>query len=408
MQAANSDVAMAVERLEVEDGSASFYERGSIQSLISPVSEEEFRARYWEKKPLIVQRRNPNYYGEFFSLRDFDDYLRLGQGYVKTAEATANKQARVEGTGPKAMEKVLSDMQAGHTLILDNVQDYHPRLGRFCRMLGQETGDRHQTNLYLTPAHGKGFTPHWDNHDVFILQVMGCKHWKVEKTRRTLPHRGSGIEEEGRELRGEIYEFTLERGDMVYIPRGFVHAAECGSENSLHVTLGIHPHTWDEFLIATVKAAALRDDNLRMALPAGYMNGDGAAILRRAQDIFRNIANPSFLTEVLNQYRDEVVQNSPLDISGQIESFFNPKQLTLDDEMMVRPGLAYTLRDGQDTVTLKVGTRSITFPDFFGEALRHALQAPGFKVRDLPGDLEDEEKLVFVERLVQEALVVRA
>jgi len=28
-------------------------------------------------------------------------------------------------------------------------------------------------------------------------------------------------------------------------------------------------------------------------------------------------------------------------------------------------------------------------------------------VRDLPGDLEDEEKLIFIERLMQEAVVVR-
>ena len=408
MQPANTNIAMAAEQPENGEAAVPFYERGSILSLVAPVSEEEFRARYWEKKPLIVHRGNPHYYGAFFSLQDFDAYTRLGQGYVKTAEATGKKQAKHEGIGPKAMEQVLSDMQAGHTLILDNVQAYHPRLGQFCRMLGRETGDHYQTNIYLTPANGKGFTPHWDNHDVFVLQVMGSKHWKVEKARRTLPLKNSGIEEEGRELRGELYEFTLQQGDMVYIPRGFVHAAECGSENSLHVTLGVHPHTWNEFLIAAVKAAALEDENLRLSLPAGYMTGDGAGIVRRAQEIFRNLANPSFLAGVLNQYRDEIVQNSALDIAGQIESFFNPRELTLGDHMKVRPGLIYTLRDGQDTVTLKVGTRAITFPDFFGEALQRALEGPSFKIGELPGDLEDEERLVFVERLAQEALVVRA
>ena len=410
MQPANTNIAMAAEQPESTDSTASvpFYQRGSLESLLSPVSEEEFRARYWEKKPLIVHRENPNYYGDLFSLQDFDDYLNLGQGYVKTAEATGKKSSRHEGTGPQAMEKVLSDMQAGHTLILDNMQAYHPRLGRLCRMLGQETGDYYQTNLYLTPAKGKGFTPHWDNHDVFILQVMGSKHWKVEKTRRTLPLKFSGIEEEGRELRGEVYEFTLRQGDTVYIPRGFVHAAECGAENSLHVTLGIHPHTWDELLIAALKAAAMADENLRLCLPAGYMQGDGAGIVRRAGEIFRNIADPDFLAGVLNQYRDEIVQRSALDISGQVESFFNNRALTLDDRMKVRPGMVYILRDGTDTVTLKVGTRSITFPDFFADALRHALQQAFFRIRDLPGDLEDEEKLVFVERLIQEALITRA
>jgi hypothetical protein len=81
--------------------------------------------------------------------------------------------------------------------------------------------------------------------------------------------------------------------------------------------------------------------------------------------------------------------------------------LVLDDEFKVRAGILYVIHDGQDTVTIKVGTRVITFPDFFGPALKSALEMPRFRIRDLPGDLEDEEKLVFVERLVQEALVIR-
>ncbi|HYJ36642.1 MAG TPA: hypothetical protein VEV64_10820, partial [Rhizomicrobium sp.] len=91
----------------------------------------------------------------------------------------------------------------------------------------------------------------------------------------------------------------------------------------------------------------------------------------------------------------------------QIVSFFEPKALTLDDKVGVRAGLYYTLRPHEDTVTLKVGTRAITFPGFFGQALGFALETPSFAVRDLPGDLEDQEKLIFIERLMQEAVVVR-
>ena len=48
-----------------EAAATPFHERASIQSLISPVSEEEYRARYWEKRPLIVHRNDlrPSYFG---------------------------------------------------------------------------------------------------------------------------------------------------------------------------------------------------------------------------------------------------------------------------------------------------------------------------------------------------------
>ena len=382
------------------------YERATLQSMVSPVSEEEFRARYWERAPLIIHRGCPNYYGDLFTLQDFDDSTKGGRGYVKTAEATAKKQAKHEGNGPAVKERVLTDMRDGHTLILDSMQDFNPKLGRVCSMLGQETGYRYQTNIYLTPPAGKGFTPHWDNHDVFVLQVLGSKNWKVEKSLRTLPAKDGVIEDEGRELRGDLYEFTLQQGDMVYIPRGFVHAAECGSERSMHVTMGIYPSTWDELLIAAIKAAIQRDDSLRLALPFG-LKGDEAGIVNRVGDVLRNAADPAFLAQTLQQFSDEVVQRAPLDISGQITSFFQPKPLSLDDKVGARPGLFYRIRPQAEAVTLKVGTRAITFPDFFGEALKFALEAPSFAVRDLPGDLEDEERIVFVERLMLEALVVR-
>jgi ribosomal protein L16 Arg81 hydroxylase len=387
--------------------SVPFYERVSIHGLVSPVSDAEFYARYWEKAPLIVHRCDPGYYSDLFTLKDFDESLKGGRGYVKTAEATTKKQAKLEGTGPKTLERVLTDMHEGRTLILDGVQDFNPKLGLMCRLLSQETGCRFQTNIYLTPPSGKGFQAHWDNHDVFVMQVMGSKRWQVEKTRRTLPATDGMIEEEGRELRGELHEFTLQQGDMVYIPRGFVHAAEAGPDSSLHVTLGIYYNSWDQLLRAAVTAAILGDDDLRLSLPAGHMKGNDAAIVKRLSEILHNTANPAFLTGVLEQFRDEIVQKAPLDISGQLISHFEPKPLTLGDQVGARPGLFYVIRKGADTVTLKVGTRDITFADLFGEALVFALETPHFAVRDLPGGLEDELKLVFIERLMQEALIIR-
>jgi len=408
MQSANTNLSLVADDADSAGvSSAPFHASTTIQDLVSPVSDEEFRARYWERKPLIIHRGRADYYGELFTLQDFDAAIRRGVGYVKTAEASTKKAVRHHGVAPKALENVLTDMRDGHTLILDSMHRHHPHLVQMCQMLGRETGFQYQTNIYLTPPNGKGFTAHWDNHDVFIMQVLGCKHWKVEKTRRTLPEKESNIEEEGRELRGEIYEFTLQQGDTCYIPRGFVHAAECGADASMHVTLGIHPATWDELMMAAVKLAVAGDDDLRLSLPIGFHQGDGAGMVSRVESALRRAADPAFLAQVLERYRDENVQKAPLDVAGQITSFFQPSPLSLDDKLGARPGLFYRLRRDAETVTLNVGTRSITFPDFFADALSYALEKPSFVIRDLPGDIEDEERLVFIERLMQEALVIR-
>ena len=39
-------------------------------------------------------------------------------------------------------------------------------------------------------------------------------------------------------------ETTLKRGDVLYVPRGFVHAATCGEEPSLHATVAVATYDW--------------------------------------------------------------------------------------------------------------------------------------------------------------------
>jgi ribosomal protein L16 Arg81 hydroxylase len=379
----------------------------SLQGLVAPVSDDEFRARYWERKPLIVHRDDPGYYGDLFTLKDFDSSVNRGPSYIKTAEATSKKSGRHQGGTANALEGVLTDMRDGHSLILDAMHNFDPKLMELCRTLGQQTGYGFQTNVYLTPPKGKGFTPHWDNHDVFVLQVLGSKHWKVEKDRRAFPERSDNIEDEGREFRGEVYEFTLRQGDVVYIPRGFVHAAECGSESSMHITLGVYPPSWDELLAGAIRVAALQGEGLRHALPWGFMEGGDAGMINRMAVELKNMTDPAFLALVLERYREECVKKAPLDIAGQVQSFFAEKALVLDDRFGVRPALYFSLRKGEDSVTLNVGTRTVTFPEFFTQALEFALAEPDFAIRDLPGELEDDLKIVFIERLMQEAVVVR-
>jgi hypothetical protein len=229
----------------------------------------------------------------------------------------------------------------------------------------------------------------------------------MEKQRRLVPEKGSSTPDEDREFQGELTSFILEQGDMVYIPRGTIHAAECGSESSLHVTLGIHPDTLDEFLAAAVKAATLRDDGLRMALPVGFLRKGREEIAAKALDALRGMLDRRFLEQVVDQYRNETVKKFPLDVSGQIASHFQSTPLQLEDQIAPRAGAVYTVSPGEESVSLYVGSRMVTFPDFFGEALDFALKTPLYAIRALPGELEDDERLAFIERLLLEGLVVR-
>lgn len=71
----------------------------------------------------------------------------------------------------------------------------------------------------------------------------------------------------------------LSAGDVLYVPRGWIHEAQSGPEtSSWHLTLGIHPATWYDVLARALEISALREPILRRALPPGCLHRDTALV----------------------------------------------------------------------------------------------------------------------------------
>lgn len=107
------------------------------------------------------------------------------------------------------------------------------------------------------------------------------------------------------------------------------------------------------------------------------------------------------------QYKDELVRTYPLDVSDQFVDFFRPRPLSIDDVVGARRAIVYQMHNDDDSVRLNYGARAIVFPSFFREGLEFALNHPAYRIREIPGELQDEERIAFTERLLEEGLVVR-
>jgi ribosomal protein L16 Arg81 hydroxylase len=384
-----------------------FLESFNFASLIAPTTPSDFRRSYWERKPLIIQRENPEYYGDLFSVQDFDDAVMRSPSAFKMVDASS-KGTTINSATVAGFETLVADMRCGGSVILEQLHRRDPKLGLFCRLLGQELGHTFETNLFLTPPFGRSSVPHWDNTDTFILQLRGSKQWQIERARRTFPIRPERMRsDEPREFTGAYDTFNIKQGDFLYIPRGFMHVAQCKAEGSLHISMGLVPVVLEDLLQAIVRAAVRGDERLRVALPLGFMQGGDEEIVDRVMAIFRGVADRSFVNAVLDAYRDELVQASPLDISGQISELVGPSPLTLNDIVGPRRGTVWRMHKVGEDIHVKVGSRDIAFPGYLQEALEFALHQPSFTVRELPAGLQDEEKIPFAERLLQEGLLIR-
>jgi hypothetical protein len=138
-------------------------------------------------------------------------------------------------------------LREGATLILDAANELSPPLQQLCAGLSAELLGSCQANLYAAWGETQGFKVHWDAHDVFVVQVEGRKRWALYGVTR--PRRRSataGAEHPKPDM--PIEEIVLEPGDMLYLPRGYWHAAVGLGEPTLHLTIGVTRKTGTDFL----------------------------------------------------------------------------------------------------------------------------------------------------------------
>ena len=169
----------------------------------------------------------------------------------------------------------------GHTVVLQGLHRLWPPLIEFAGALTTDLGHPVQVNAYITPASSQGFSAHYDVHDVFVLQVAGEKRWRISEPVHPAPLRDQPWTDRRAEVaaRAEeepVLDTVLTPGDALYLPRGYLHAAEALGGVSCHLTVGVHPvtrHAVLEALLAIVadepELRTLAADGRRRRRPRG-------------------------------------------------------------------------------------------------------------------------------------------
>lgn len=236
--------------------------------LIGPVEVDQFFSEYWEKKPLIISRNQPDFYAALLSLSDVDNIITSKQlrfpaiGLVKGGVRIPPSQYTSDlpwgnntFTGVINVDKVLNEYQQGATIILEALHQRWRPLRQFCQELEKYLNYPVQANIYLTPKGSQGFAPHYDTHDVFALQTAGSKHWRIYGSPVELPGSGQPYEPACFEPGKPLHEFDFNSGDFMYIPRGFIHEALTSESISLHITVGVTSYTWADVFSEALSCA---------------------------------------------------------------------------------------------------------------------------------------------------------
>jgi hypothetical protein len=192
------------------------------------------------------------------------------QHYLTTAAARRGQTTMAD------MDRLGRLLETGCTLVVDDTGVYDPTLEVACRALQWWSHELVQVNCYLTTGAAAGFSLHWDDHDVIIVQLAGDKSWEVRGPSRTAPmYRDAtpNLEPPGKDAL--VWSGILRAGQVMHIPRGYWHkATRQGQKNSgysLHATFGLTKRTgvhWLNWLADHARThEAFRHDLPRWSAP---------------------------------------------------------------------------------------------------------------------------------------------
>lgn len=384
----------------------------SLEWLIHPILKSEFLERYFEKKPLVVKRNEADYFRNLLSLDEIDRVLTtLDRSTDEIILKNAKRESNTDDytvDGDLDVARVCQLFEEGSTITLAFLDSVVPQLTQFCRHLEKEFSCPFQTNIYLTPPNAQGAKAHYDTHDVFVLQISGTKKWVIYGTPVELPLPGQDFDSEIHAVGEVTQEFTLEAGDVAYVPRGVVHDARSTDTTSLHITAGVLRYTWTDLLMEFLASASLRDAEFRKSLPPEFAREgfDRAQARENLRRLLKRAAEAGDFDGALEHFADDFISKCRPTLRGQMAQIAELSRVSARSIAGVRSEAIFRMHSSADALHVDCYGRRISFPAQAAEAVRFALNHERFTVGDLPGELDEEEKIVVVRRLVKEGLAL--
>ncbi len=201
--------------------------------LLNGLSPQQFLAEYWQKKPLLIRQAIPGFTG----LLSPNDLAGLAcEDDVQARLISLKKKQWAVRHGPFDEADFARLPKQDWTLLVQGVNHYVPEATGLMAMFNFIPHARLDDLMVSYAPKGGGVGPHLDSYDVFLLQGLGRRNWKISaQTDHTLI--------EGAPLKilqhfETEQEWVLEAGDMLYLPPQIAHWGIADSDDCMTYSIG--------------------------------------------------------------------------------------------------------------------------------------------------------------------------
>lgn len=205
-------------------------------------------------------------------------------------------------------QKLYSQLNLGATLIINSVDELIPNLEQHVKLLELKFKTKVRVNAYISFTNTQGFDAHWDNHDVFIMQISGKKNWRIYKDndpisiyKKFTPNEGQPNEVSWNEV--------INEGDGMFIPRGIWHDANALDEPSIHLTFGFQNLTALDYIQWLLKQISTNDHSI-LEIPLNMEKNDEERIYIQMHELLKQALATYSLEEFLLAGRSNILERT--------------------------------------------------------------------------------------------------
>ncbi|GAX27581.1 hypothetical protein FisN_13Hh331 [Fistulifera solaris] len=337
----------------------------SLKHILGDMSVESFFDDIWQKATAVFRPENDNLFTSY--------HHAIENGWnimTELLEHDGDKVLVFENQGVldnrDESEPLAASFLKGNSLVWNHADVLTLPLAHLCDDL-QKSFPHAYANVYLTPPQSQTVPPHADDRDVLVIQLYGEKNWTVYRNipiAYPYPHEQVGKDERlpvpEQVLDGPCYNITLQKGHVLYMPRGYVHEAHSAQHtSSLHATIAFATQdwTWAGFLQQqTEKVLFQTNPEYRMAVPR--------TIGMRSQ-IHNKDEIENFMRQAITTLQNEITFDKLEDTMAKKYAFHNDRAKKLRNAIAVDS----SSRKGPLSVGWKVPLRVSTPPKSKGTGL---------------------------------------
>jgi ribosomal protein L16 Arg81 hydroxylase len=385
----------------------------SLGWLLAPLTVETFLTEIWGRTHYHVSRSAPDYFDTLFGGSASVDQLlglfRPDLSLVRLVRQNDKKEPYYyrRSDGAFDVAAIGHDFADGYTIVLESIHRYVRAIAALLHAIEVELNFATQVNAYFTPPESQGFVPHYDEHDVLILQLRGSKIWHLYEGIDVAPRAVLRHEPVAADALPAPTDVRLEVGDVLYVPGGRVHAAESTSEVSVHLTLGVIAPTLLLLVTRALNALSGSEDRVHTQLPPRYLDDPDvqAKLGALVRDVAEALERPSVIAEGLGSLADDLVRRGQTPPVGQ--AFTNA--IAIDGQVRVAKyqPLFSRVTETPDGVALHFAQLVVNAAPDHGDALWFLSKSiEPFRVCDLPG-LSEAQQTELARTLIVNGFLVR-